>query len=439
MSGSDDRYRSWGRPASPEGQKGLRLYWRDQPLPGGEKPFLPFGNGRSYGDSCLNTGGTLIDVRGLDRFIAFDPEAGILRCEAGVLLSEILALVVPRGWFLPVTPGTSQVTLGGAIANDVHGKNHHRAGSFGHHVRAFELLRSDGARLVCSPTENADWFAATVGGLGLTGVILWAEIGLKRIAGPAIEAEAIRFSGLDEFFSLSQTSHNTHEYTVAWIDCLNPGKGGARGLFFRGNHAEVASGHVRAPRGKPGPPLTPPVSLLAKPAVALFNAAIYHLPRRRYALTHYQPFFYPLDRIPNWNRLFGRRGFYQYQCVVPHADGGAAIREIIARVARAGEGSFLSVLKVFGDHPAPGLLSFPRAGVTLALDFPDHGRRTLKLLESLDEITLAAGGAVYPAKDARMSRDVFQRGFPQWRRLELYRDPAFTSDFWRRVTNDGRA
>src|SRR6185369_8519450 len=180
---------------------------------------LAYGNGRSYGDSCLNDGGTLLHTRGLNRFIGFDPATGTLRCEAGVLFSDILAFAVPRGWFLPVTPGTRYVTVGGAIANDVHGKNHHRAGTFGEHVRCFELLRSDGSRRLCSAVENADLFAATIGGLGLTGIITWAEFALLRVPGASMQTETLSFAGLAEFFSLSQQSEAGHDYTVAWIDC----------------------------------------------------------------------------------------------------------------------------------------------------------------------------------------------------------------------------
>lgn len=426
-------YRSWGCiPEEPPRVR--RMRWRDEPLPNAGSSLLPFGNGRSYGDSCLNNGGMLLDTRGLNRFIAFDTEQGVLRCEAGVLLSDILARSVPQGWFLPVTPGTQFVTVGGAIANDVHGKNHHRAGSFGHHIRCFELLRSDGSRLICSPGENSDWFAATIGGLGLTGLILWAEINLKAVPGPLIEAETIRFTRLEEFFELSRESHERYEYTVAWIDSFASGKALGRGLFMRGNHAPGAP--RSAPRGcrhMLGIPLTPPFSLVQAPLVKSFNMLYYHKPLGRVQRAHYERFFYPLDGIGQWNRLFGPRGFFQYQCVLPVESGLEATRELIRRVARAGAASFLSVLKVFGDQQPAGWLSFPRPGVTLAMDLPNRGQSTLKLLQELDEITSAAGGAVYPAKDGRMSSTIFHRGYPNWSRFENYRDPVFSSTFWQRV------
>src|SRR5262245_57806098 len=231
-------HQSWGRyPAARQEIRYLRWKHEALPPPVCAKSFLPYGNGRSYGDSCLNDGGVLLDTHGLDRFIAFDPETGILRCEAGVLLADILEFSVPRGWFVPVTPGTRFVTVGGAIANDVHGKNHHRAGTFGCHVRCFELLRSDGSRTVCSPRENRELFASTIGGLGLTGVIVWAEIVLIPVSGPLIAYEDIRFDGLDEYFELSSRLEEDYEYTAAWIDCLAAGKTLGRGIYTVGNHA----------------------------------------------------------------------------------------------------------------------------------------------------------------------------------------------------------
>ncbi|HET8701498.1 MAG TPA: FAD-binding oxidoreductase [Nitrococcus sp.] len=421
-------YRSWGCiPQEPPQVR--RMRWRDESLPNTAPSLLPFGNGRSYGDSCLNNEGMLLDTRGLNRFIALDTAQGVLRCEAGVLLSDILDRILPRGWFLPVTPGTRFVTVGGAIANDVHGKNHHRAGSFGHHVRCFELLRSDGSRLICSPEENPDWFAATIGGLGLTGVILWAEIKLKAVRGPFIEVQTTRFTHLEEFFELSCESHERYEYTVAWIDSFASG----RGLFMRGNHAPGAAGCPTGRRPTLAVPFTPPFSLVQPPLIKAFNQLYYHRPLGKNRTVRYEAFFYPLDGIGHWNRLFGSRGFFQYQCVLPAEAGLEGSRELIRRVARAGAASFLSVLKVFGNQRPAGWLSFPRPGVTLAMDLPNRGQPTLELLKALDEITSAAGGAVYPAKDRRMSGAVFRRGFPSWPQLEEYRDPVFSSNFWQRV------
>ena len=430
---------SWGRYPRVAPARVVPVYWRHEvpELASFEGPVLPYAYGRSYGDSCLNEGGVVLDVSHLRRLLAFDEQEGLLRCEAGVSLAEILAVIVPRGWFLPVTPGTKYVSIGGAIANDIHGKNHHRAGTFGCHVTCFELLRSNGERLLCSPTENSELFRATIGGLGLTGVILWAEFRLKRIANPLIDMERIRFSSLDEFIQLSQQSDREYEYTVSWVDCLVGGKDACRGLFLRGNHAPETA---RAGKQRGQLPLAVPFDL---PSLALntltvkaFNA-LYYRSQLRHAvrkLVHYDPFFYPLDSIKDWNRLYGRRGFLQYQCVVPFDGGSEAMRGLLERIRRSGQGSFLTVLKQFGDVQSPGLLSFPRPGLTLALDFAYHGQQTLRLLDELDALVRASGGAVYPAKDARMSAQSFQAYFPRWREFARYKDPQFSSSFWRRVT-----
>ncbi|MCP4696192.1 MAG: FAD-binding oxidoreductase [Gammaproteobacteria bacterium] len=429
------RYQSWGR--YPSVRQSARLhYWQTDGLPETNKTLLPFGNGRSYGDVCLNSEGLLLDTQRLNHFLHFDRAKGVLRCEAGVRLDEILALIMPVGWFLPVTPGTQFITLGGAIANDVHGKNHHRAGTFGCHVRSFELLRSDGSRQVCSPAENTGLFAATVGGLGLTGLILQAEIQLIPICNPLIEEEVIKFYDIDEFFTLSRASEADYAYTVAWLDCLAAGKKLGRGLLMRGNHAaprqDVSYTMNRLPRL--GVPADMPGFVLNRYSIKGFNEIYFHKQRQKncQGVVHYIPFFYPLDSLMNWNRIYGKRGFFQYQCILPHKDTVAA-RELLTAIAGSGLGSFLAVMKLFGDVPSPGLLSFPRQGFTLALDFANRGRITLDLFNKLDEIVSACDGAVYPAKDARMSAQHFKRFFPRWEEMHQHIDPRFCSDFWRRV------
>ena len=408
--------------------------WADRNalLPEIDGTLLAYGNGRSYGDVCLNSGGTLLRCRGLQRFIAFDAENGRLTCEAGVLLADILHIFVPRGWFLPVTPGTRFVTVGGAIANDVHGKNHHRAGTFGRFVRRFELLRSDGSRRVCSLTENPDWFAATIGGLGLTGLITWVEIELRRIVSPDIVVENKRFTGLDEFFAINESAEARHEYTVAWIDCLaNP----PRGILMAGDHATaVDSGKLAVITGKPlSFPVTPPISLINGLTLRAFNWAYFHRPLTERTAVHYVPYFYPLDGILHWNRLYGRQGFYQYQCALP-SEAHQALTDILSSIVASGQGSFLAVLKTFGAHTSPGLLSFPMPGITLALDFPNRGTATLALFERLDAIVEAAGGRLYAGKDARMSGAFFRRSYPNFNEFSNFIDPKFSSNFWRRIT-----
>ena len=419
-------------------QKALRFEHRFQTLPDREDglSILPFGNGRSYGDSCLNTGGALIECRNLDRFISFDHDTGVVRCEAGVLLSQILELALPAGWIVPAMPGTQFVTIGGAIANDVHGKNHHRAGTFGRHVICFELLRSDGRRLLCSPDENSELFRATIGGLGLTGIITWAEFKLKKVATPYLQQEVIRFRNLSEFFQLSSESDSDYEYTVAWIDCLSTGASLGRGLFMRANHMTVQPAKPPKPPGRSVRiPFSPPVSLINDFSLRLFNFAYYRkqLKKRTSGPVHCLPYFFPLDSILEWNRIYGPRGFYQYQCVLPVANGEAGITKILEKISRAGTGSFLAVLKTFGDIPSPGMMSFPRHGVTLALDFPNKGNKTLALMAELDEVTHEHGGALYPAKDGRMPPRLFETSFPALETFRSHIDPAFSSSFWRRV------
>jgi len=428
-------YSSWGRYPRAHPSRVVPVTWRAAPprLDRLAESVLPYAYGRSYGDSCLNDGGALLDVTGLDRLIAFDQSSGLLRCEPGVTLAAILALVVPRGWFLPVLPGTRWVSVGGAIANDIHGKNHHRAGTFGCHVTQFELLRSTGERLICSPDQNAELFRATIGGLGLTGLILWAEIQLKAVSGPGIALERIRFSGLDEFFELS-ASDQEHEYTVSWVDCLARGPRLGRGIFMRGDHVAL-EGKAPAPLqpARLRIPLNAPGGTLNHLTMRAFNQLYYRGQLRSHVRTTvpYVPFFFPLDGIADWVRLYGSQGMVQYQCVV--TDDPAAIRPVLDRVSRSRETPTLAVLKRFGRVQSPGLLSFPRPGITLAVDFPFRGQSTLTLLDELDQLVRDAGGAVYPAKDARMSQESFETFFPQWESFTQSVDPKFSSSFWRRV------
>ena len=400
-------------------------------------PMLAYGNGRSYGDSCLNDGGSLILARqGLDRLVAFDRETGLVTCEAGLLLADLLEVVVPAGWFPPVTPGTCFVTVGGALANDVHGKNHHRTGTFGRHVQAFELKRSDGSRLTCSASENPDLFAATIGGFGLTGLVTQVTLQLMPIASAEMMQEAVHFEGLDRFFALAAESDATHDYTVAWIDSLASGRHFGRGVFFRANHAPASDAPAaRAGRSLPFP-IKPPIPLINGLSLRIFNA-LYRSAQPRTPEPRripYHPFFYPLDRVTNWNRAYGPRGLRQFQCAVPMASAREAVDEMLRRSLAAGEASFLTVLKLFGDLPSPGMMSFPMAGATLTLDFPNRGARTERLLAELDAIAIAVGGRVNPYKDARMSPATFEASFPRWRDFARHVDPGFSSSFWRRVT-----
>ena len=430
------RILSWGRYPKTAHQFVHQPAWNDQ-VPeilkaAAHGSLLPYGLGRSYGDSCLNAGRELIDCRRLNRILGFDESTGLLRCEGGVSLSDLLDVFLLKGWFPPVTPGTRFVTVGGAIANDVHGKNHHCAGTFGAHVRQIALHRSNDGLVICNSETNSDMLRATIGGLGLTGVIAWADIQLKRVAGPWIDAESIPFHSLSAFLDLSRESNGRFEYTVAWLDCFagkNP-----RGVFFRGNHATNHGKEFRRKRD-PKLPVALPAWMLNRYSVKAFNTAYYRIHAARSGATAvpYDSFFYPLDSIRQWNLLYGRQGFLQYQCVIPETKL-EAIEELLDRIARSGMGSFLGVLKQFGSAPAAGMLSFPRSGLTISLDFAMRGERTLKLMQSLDEVVQQSGGALYPAKDARMSPALFEASFPRWRSFVPYIDPKMSSSFWRRVT-----
>lgn len=424
---------SWGRYPRVS-QDVLYAHNREAPVPAVSGTLLPRGNGRSYGDSCLNPGGTLLATRDLDRFIAFDPATGILQCEPGVTLDAVLAIAVPQGWFLPVTPGTRYVSIGGALANDVHGKNHHRVGTFGDHVLDFEIARSDGTRVYCSPGAQPDLFRATIGGLGLTGLVQSVRLQLRRIAGPWLQSETIRFGSLDEFFAISRESTTTHEYAVAWIDCLAGGRDLGRGHFIRADHAAEAGSPPRT-RTR-AIPFTPPFSLVNRLSLRAFNTVYYHrqLRRRSSASVHYQSYFYPLDGIRDWNRIYGPKGFLQHQSVLPPGAAREGLAAMLRTIAAHGAGSFLAVLKEFGDLPPAGMLSFARPGTTLALDFPNTGPAVFELLDRLDAIVREAGGALYPAKDARMAPITFQKSFPRWREFADHVDPKFSSGFWHRVT-----
>lgn len=396
----------------------------------GVRGGLAHGMGRSYGDVCLNPGGVLWLTTGMDRFVAFDEATGRLTCEAGLVLRDLQRITMPRGWGLAVTPGTQMITVGGAIANDVHGKNHHVCGTFGDHVTRVRLLRTDGETIDCGPDLRPDWFAATVGGLGLTGVVLEAEIQLRRVPGPWLETETLPYAGLEEFFALSDGSEAGWEHTVSWIDCMAKER---RGLFMRGNPA------VDQRRAEPDTktrtmPIVPPVSLVNRLSLKPFNATYYALKKRAgRAVSHYQSFLYPLDNLLEWNRMYGPHGFFQYQSVVPRAVGRDATGAMLDVIARSGDGSFLAVLKTFGDRESCGMLSFPRPGVTLALDFPNRGVATERLFERLDAIVREAGGRIYPAKDARMPRDLFESGYPRLAEFSRYRDPGISSAMSRRL------
>lgn len=401
----------------------------------GQGAALAFGCGRSYGDSCLAESDHVVSMQGMDRVLAADWQTGVVLSQSGLTLADLIRIALPRGWFLPVTPGTKFVTLGGAVANDVHGKNHHAMGTFGRHVSRLVMYRSGEGVVQCSPSQRSDLFAATVGGIGLTGVILAVELQLRHVASSEIEQRSIRFGSLDEFFALSKEHDTSHEYTVAWVDCLASGKNAGRGRYITGNHAQEGSLKLASPVGL-RMLIDPPFSLVNSFSLRVFNTLYYHRQRKKEVASRvgYDPFFYPLDRLQQWNRMYGRAGFQQYQCVVPQQHGREVIRTVMQEIAQSGTGSFLAVLKQCGELASPGLLSFPLHGVSLALDFPQRELVNKRLFSKLDSLVHEAGGRLYPAKDAHMSATHFKRAYPQWERVEALRDPQLLSRFWKRVT-----
>ncbi len=396
---------------------------------------LPVGMGRSYGDSCLLKDGFLLQTTSMNRLLHWDAENGLLTAEAGLTLAQILDFCVPRGYFLPVSPGTKYVTLAGAIANDIHGKNHHVAGTFGCHITRFELVRSDGTRMICSPTENPDWYAATIGGLGITGVITWATLRMKPIVSRLIDYEGIQFHGVDEFLALTEQYKHV-EYTVSWVDCTGTGKNFARGIFMLGDHSKIPDKLTQSPEPKLVFPMDAPSMALNSLTVTAFNTVFFHkqMKQRVRALQDYEPFFYPLDKVLHWNRMYGKSGLLQYQYAIPWANAREGTIAILNEVSKSGLASFLAVLKAFGDVPSPGMMSFPQAGITLALDFPIKPEKSFPLFDRLARMTLEFGGKLYPAKDARMTAAQFQTAYPQWQDFARYKDPLLTSSFWERVT-----
>ena len=383
------------------------------------QPQLAQGNCRSYGDACLYT--RAVSTLPLEHLLDFDPGRGLLRAQAGITLDRLLRFCVPRGFFLPVTPGTKFPTLGGCIAADVHGKNHHREGTLGRYVDELEMVLADGSLLRCSRREHPDLFRATLGGMGLTGFIYAATLRLKPIESSYIQVRMVRTGDFAEACQLMSQTRDEYLYSVAWIDCLARGRHLGRSLVMLGNHAPASGPEplaLHSPR-QWRVPFHLPEFVLNPWSMRAFNTLIYNHQWRRdhQRLVHYNPYFYPLDVLSHWNRIYGRGGFLQYQFAIPFAGGLELMREILERIAARGAGSFLAVLKTFGPEEE-GLLSFPLPGYTLALDFPLQGGRIIPFLLELNKLITAAGGRIYLAKDAILEESDFVAMYP---RLEEFR------------------
>ena len=402
-----------------------------------ESNYLPRGLGRSYGDVCLNNDGSLILTSENNMITNFDHENGFIECESGVSINEILKIILPFGWFLPVVPGTSFVTIGGAIANDIHGKNHHKVGSFGNFVEEIDLLRSNGEVKFCSPNKNQEYFYSTIGGLGLTGLILKAKIKLIKVESSYLQTQTFRYHSLEEFFNLNEKMENHNAYTVSWVD-VNFNKNNIRGVYHVGNHDKEDKRIFNKSKSNKEInlrlPFPPYISLVNNFTIKILNNGYYFLNRNSNLTSqYYKKFFFPLDALRNWNKAYGRKGFYQYQFVVKKSFAYEVIEEVIKILKMYNQKPVLGVLKTFGKVKSVGMLSFPTEGVTLAIDIQNKGIKTLKMLDDLDSVITSCGGRVYPAKDSRMSYSTFLTSFQKFEKFENYIDPLFNSSFLSRM------
>ncbi len=417
----------------------LRDLWAAVPE---ERKVIARGLGRSYGDASFSSSGTTILMERIDRYVGFDSSAGTVECEAGVTIGELVRHFVPRGLFPPVVPGTKHVTLGGAVASDIHGKNHHKDGSLGRYLLDFKLLTASGDVLTCSRDRNPDLFWATLGGMGLTGIVTTLRMKLTRVSSAYVSVDFDRAPDLDRTLELLHESDEDYRYSVAWVDALAGGGSLGRSVLMRGNPAPGDDRHGLDVKQKKerSVPRAFPSALLNRGSVKAFNALYYrrHPRRARGVVQHYEPFFFPLDAARDWNRLYGKRGFTQYQCVLPYEGGRDALKRILEFVRRETAGSFLTVLKRFGPGEPDAMLSFPMPGYSLAMDIPWRGRALEGALDRVDAIVMELGGRVYLTKDARLPAESLRAMYDRlddWLAVKRRVDPEgrFVSDLGRRL------
>lgn len=374
------------------------------------------GLGRCYGDSSLSE--HIVSTLKFDKILSFDTDLGIFECQSGLSLAKILTVIVPKGWFLPVTPGTKFVTIGGAVASDVHGKNHHSVASFSSHILEMDIISSAGSVLTCSALLNTDLFRATCGGMGLTGLISRVRFKLKKIETAYIKQVQIKARNLPEILDLFE-EYKSYTYSMAWIDCLKGGDSFGRSILTVGEHAlpdEVSNVAATELLIKPKKsilaiPFDFPSFVLNPLSIKAFNFLYYNKNYKKEmpGIVSYDPFFYPLDAIKQWNKMYGKKGFVQYQFVLPLASGKEGLTDVLARIRKKGLGSFLAVLKLFGRQDS--LISFPMEGYTLAMDFPIR-KGLFDFLDELDQVVLSYGGRLYMTKDARMKAEMFWKSYP---------------------------
>lgn len=435
----NQRVSNWGNYPSVEADvKTFRVVSDLQNQLADHDSFITRGMGRCYGDASL--GNHIISTLKFDKILSFDEVKGTLECQSGITLDDLIKFLVPRGWFLPVVPGTKYITVGGAVASDIHGKNHHVEGSFMNQVIDMQVLLASGEVATCSSTENRELFQATCGGMGLTGIVLTVKISLRKISTPYISQISVKARNLDEVFALFDTyQHST--YSVAWIDCLRSGDSIGRSILMVGEHAtpQEAAGKKQADIQKQKPWLNIPFSfpgiVMNELTIRIFNFLFYHkqLRKEKRGLVTFDSFFFPLDFINNWNRMYGKAGFVQYQFVLPLENSKEGLKKILHEINRNGMGSFLAVLKLFGE--GDGMLSFPMRGYTLALDFPmKPGLFTF--LDYLDKIVLEYGGRIYLTKDARMDKKIFWESYPNSEAFKKIVDQVNPAFKWQSLQSD---
>jgi len=423
---------SWGNTIQKSYLSFTELTNDSQELNQEKKSFLVFGNGRSYGDVCFGKDSIII-TKNFNSIKSFDENQGSITCQSGLILYDLFKEIIPKGWFLPVVPGTQFITIGGAVANDIHGKNHHKKGSFGNHITEIKVKNSRNEVIVCSKIKNPELFKSTIGGLGLTGIILEVTLELRKISTTNISQNITPFYTFNEYLEINRRLESEYEYTVAWVD-LNNKKVGLKGIFISGNHSEEGDNLKYKQRRISLFPVTPTFSFVNNLSVSILNKLYFYKNKNiKNSVVKINKFFFPLDVLHDWNKGYGRKGFLQYQFVLPLDRIQESVEKIHKNIIKSKIKPSLSILKTFGDIPPEGYLSFPREGVSFAIDFPNRGKKLLSLLNDLDNVIYEYGGALYPAKDIRMSSKMFKFSFPSLSKFIMFKDPKINSLFFDRV------
>ena len=426
---------SWGNTAVKKYSDYTELLSESQDFNEKNQTSLVFGNGRSYGDVCFGKD-SIITTNKFNEIIFLDENNGLITCQSGLLLHDLFKQIIPKGWFLSVVPGTQFISIGGAVANDIHGKNHHKKGSFGNHVTEIKVKNSRNQVLTCSRTNNSELFKSTVGGLGLTGIILEVTIQLTKISNVDISQNITPFFSFNEYLEINNLLESEYEYTVAWVDFYDRKKR-IKGIFISGNHSKVGDNLSYKQKRIRVFPITPPFSLVNNFTVSILNKLYFNMNKNiKNSVVKVNKFFFPLDILHDWNKAYGKKGLVQYQFVLPQDQILESIDQIQEKIIKSKIKPSLTVLKTFGETQPEGYLSFPRKGVSFAIDFPNSGKKLLNLLNELDKVIYQYGGALYPAKDTRMSSKMFRFSFPSLKKFLKSKDPKMNSLFFDRVNKN---